>query len=348
MNTYSTGRPAAPPTPRLSCALPPTADVAAHAELAERLGYHRVWLFDSPALFGDIWVALSRVAAATRAIGLGVGVLVPGLRHPVVTASAVATLAEQAPGRLVVGIGTGSTARFTLGRAPARWSATAEYYRQVRALLDGQIVDVDGSPCRMMHLPGMAPARPIDVPLWLAVSGPKGVATAAELKAPGVIWTVAPTADGPWADTALLRFGTVLDVGEDPTSRRVVEAAGPGYAAMVLHAAWQHDPTSVDQLPGGAQWRARVEDEQPQGHGHLVVHEGHLVRLTDRDRPAVAAAGAGIAALGWTGDAERLRERFAQAAAAGVTEVLYIPAGPDPGRELTAFAAAVTPRRTSS
>jgi 5,10-methylenetetrahydromethanopterin reductase len=327
-------------SPRLSCALPPGADIVDQALLAEELGYHRVWLFDSPALFGDIWVALGRVAAGTRTIGVGASVLVPGLRHPVATASAIASVAELAPGRLTVGIGTGSTARFTLGRNPARWSETAEYYRQVRMLLDGRTVDVDGRPCRMMHLPGMGPERPIDVPLWLAISGPKGIATAAELKPPGVIWTVAPTADGPWADTALLRFGTVLDPGEDHTDPRVVEAAGPGYAAMAVHAAWQRDPAAVDRIPGGAQWRAEVEAEQPREHGHLVAHEGHLVRLTDRDRPAVTAAGAGITAMGWTGDAAGLQERLAGSAAAGVTEVVYIPAGPDPVRELTSFAAA--------
>lgn len=329
--------------PRLSCALPPSADIVDKALLAEELGYHRVWLFDSPALFGDIWVALGRVAAETRTIGVGAGVLVPGLRHPVVTASAIASVAELAPGRLVAGIGTGSTARFTTGRKPARWSETAEYYRQVRALLDGQTVDIDGRPCRLMHLPGMGPERPIDAPLWLAISGPKGIATAAEIKPPGVIWTVPPTADGPWTDAALLRFGTVLDPGEDHTDPRVVEAAGPGYAAMAGHAAWQQDPSAMDRVPGGAQWRAQVEAESPREQGHLVVHEGHLVRLTERDRPLVTAAGAGITAMGWTGYAATLRERLAQSAAAGVTEVVYIPAGPDTARELTAFAAAGTP-----
>lgn len=326
--------------PRLSCALPPSADVVAQARLAEELGYHRVWLFDAPALFGDVWVALARVADGTHAIGLGAGVLVPGLRHPVVTASAIASVEASAPGRLVVGIGTGGTGRFTVGLKPARWTEAVEYYRQVRALLDGQTVEVDGRPCRMMQLPGTGPQRPIDVPLWLAVAGPKGVAAAAELKAPGVIWTGLPTADGPWRETALLRFGTVLDPGEDHTDPRVVEAAGPGYAAMALHAAWQQDPATTDRVPGGAQWRARVEAEEPRERGHLIVHEGHLNRLTERDRPAVAAAGAGITAMGWTGDAATLRERFELAEAAGVTEVVYIPAGPDVERELGAFRAA--------
>ena len=38
---------------RLSCALVPSPDVGDLAALAERLGYDRVWLADSPALYGD-------------------------------------------------------------------------------------------------------------------------------------------------------------------------------------------------------------------------------------------------------------------------------------------------------
>jgi 5,10-methylenetetrahydromethanopterin reductase len=29
---------------------------------AEELGYTRAWAFDSPALYGDVWVALARAA----------------------------------------------------------------------------------------------------------------------------------------------------------------------------------------------------------------------------------------------------------------------------------------------
>ena len=33
-----------------------------HARRAEALGYRRVWLYDSPALYPDVWVELARVA----------------------------------------------------------------------------------------------------------------------------------------------------------------------------------------------------------------------------------------------------------------------------------------------
>jgi hypothetical protein len=86
-------------TVRLSCALPPSVAIAEQARHAEQLGYHRVWVFESSALHGDPWVALPRAAAATERVGLGTGIAVAGLRHPMVTAAAAASVAETAPGR---------------------------------------------------------------------------------------------------------------------------------------------------------------------------------------------------------------------------------------------------------
>ncbi|MEV4108752.1 LLM class flavin-dependent oxidoreductase [Nonomuraea sp. NPDC049695] len=328
-------------TPRYSCALPPGADVVDKARLAERLGYHRVWVFESPAVYGDTWIALARVAEATERIGLGTGVAIPGLRHPMVTASAVASVEELAPGRLIVAFGTGYTGRSTLGQRPVTWSELARYVRQVRALLRGEVVEIDGRPCQMTHLPGSAPDRPIGVPVWVAASGPKGFGVARELGVPGVVVTAVSEGgdQGGWPEFALLRFGTVLEPGEDHTSPRVVEAAGPGYASTV-HAVWEHGKEAVDAVPGGARWRAALEADRAEGLRHLVAHQGHLSSLTDRDRALVAAAGPALLRAGWSGDAASIGERVRKAGVAGVTEIVYIPAGPDVERELHAFAAA--------
>ncbi|MEV1245667.1 LLM class flavin-dependent oxidoreductase [Nonomuraea sp. NPDC049750] len=326
--------------PRYSCALAPAAGVVDTARLAEQLGYRRVWLFDSPALHGDVWVALARIASGTDRIGLATGVAVPGLRHPMVTASAIGSVHELAPGRLVAAVGTGYTARHALGHQPVSWADTVRYIRQVRALLDGEVVEVDGRPCQMTHLPGFAPARPIDVPLWVAASGPKGFAAARELAAPGVVMTSVPVdGDHGWERCAVLRFGTVLRPGEDHTTPRVIEAAGPGYASIV-HAVWQKAGIAVDAMPGGKAWRTSLEAERPERERHLVAHQGHISRLTERDRGVVTAAGPAILEPGWTGDAASIAARFDEAGAAGVTEVVYVPAGRDIPGELRAFAQA--------
>jgi len=66
-----------------------------------------------------------------------------------------------------------------------------------------------------------------------------------------------------------------------------------------------------------------------------------VVAITDRDEPTLDAVGEALLQTGWTGDAAAVRARAEAAAAAGVTELLYTPAGPDVERELEAFIVAV-------
>ena len=87
----------------------------------------RAWLYDSPAITSDVWVALALAAERTSTIGLGPGVLVPSLRHPMTNAAAIATLAALAPGRVAVALGSGFTGRYILGKRPLRWAFVEEY-----------------------------------------------------------------------------------------------------------------------------------------------------------------------------------------------------------------------------
>src|SRR4029434_4134616 len=102
-------------TLRLACLLAPGPQTVEHALLAEALGYDRVWLADSPALWQDIWVRMSLVAEHTHRIQLGTAVLIPSLRHVVTQAAAIATIADIAPDRLTVGLATGLNGRVALG-----------------------------------------------------------------------------------------------------------------------------------------------------------------------------------------------------------------------------------------
>ena len=51
----------------ISCALNCSSDSPEHARIAEDLGYTRVWIYDSPALYTDVWVQLCRAAERTVA-----------------------------------------------------------------------------------------------------------------------------------------------------------------------------------------------------------------------------------------------------------------------------------------
>ncbi len=336
--------------PALSVALPPSRDLPRYARIAEELGYERLWVYDSPALYGDLWLALGRAAEATSRIGLASGVAVPSLRHVMVTASAIASVAELAPGRLTAAFGTGFTARQAMGQPAMRWADLESYVSQLRALLAGETAEVEGRAVQLIGSPGFGPPRPIEVPLLVAPIGPKGFAVARRI-ADGVVVVAEPTEapTGRWSTCALLVTGIVAAPGEDHTSTRVRDALGPAYVTG-QHALWAWEPGAVDARPGGAAWRERVEAERPAGERHLAVHEGHLVTVTERDRPLLDAAGPRLLDTGWTAEARGFAERLDRAGTAGVTEVIVSPAGPRLEHELEAFAraAAAGPDRAST
>src|SRR6476620_876098 len=123
---------------QLSVGIPPGPRTLEHAQLAQELGYDRVWLYDSAALYEDIWIWMALLAEHTD-LQLGTAVLVPNLRHVMTTASAIATVERMAPGRL-----------------------------------RGEVVEVDGERCQMIHHPELASGRPLDTPLLVSALGPKG------------------------------------------------------------------------------------------------------------------------------------------------------------------------------
>ena len=331
--------------PVISCVFAPSLGTPAHIELAERLGYRRAWCYDSPAMYADPWMILAIAAQRTAVIGLGPAALVPGLRHPVVTAAALATLAGLAPGRVSTAFGTGLTGRMMLGERPMRWAEVEEYVRTVGALLRGEEATWNGSPVRLTQPPGFAAGRPAGVEVLIAADGPRGRAVAAEL-GDGVLTSRVPRHEA-GSDTGgdkgrrqvLLSFGTVLDDGEDPAGPRAVAAAGPALAAA-YHAIYEaKGGAGVDKLPGGPQWREAVEAVAP-ARRHLTVHDGHLVALGKHDEALLARAAPLLATWTMTGTRADIGARLRALASAGVTEIAYQPMGPDIPRELAAFAAA--------
>src|SRR6201986_3142490 len=99
----------------ISCAFPTTLESHDHIALAEELGYDRAWLYDTPQQSPDVWMMLALAAERTERIGLGPGVLVPSLRHPMVNAAATAALVGLAPDRVAVAFGTGFSGRRGVG-----------------------------------------------------------------------------------------------------------------------------------------------------------------------------------------------------------------------------------------
>lgn len=321
----------------VSCAFPTDLDSPDNIALAERLGYHRAWVYDTPQQSPDVWMTLALAAQRTERIGLGPGVLVPSLRHPMVNATATATLSALAPGRVAVAFGTGFTGRRAMGHRAIPWSFMDSYIRAYRGLLRGEVVEWDGAPMQMLHPNGHAPERPIDVPILISALGPKGNKVASEL-GDGLFTTLQlPEFIADYSWTAYLAWGTVLDPEEHNDSEHARTAGGPGWA-LSLHGAYEFGgPDAVRALPAGEEWLNAI-NETPEDRRHLTVHSGHCVELNRADEAAWSAGGSStLQDVTISGTRDRVRGLLDDYRARGVTEIVFQPCGPNIRYELERF-----------
>ena len=170
----------------------PLPDVVRQVQLAERLGYDTAWITDSHLICRELWVTLAACATATSRIRLGPGVTVPHSRHVSVTASAIATLHDLAPGRVVIGVGTGGSSAQTMGLSLAQVGKAATLERTavaLRRLLQGQTARFEtGIEGRLAWLDA-----PRAIPIYLAGSGPRMLETAGRLGDGAIVYaTVSP------------------------------------------------------------------------------------------------------------------------------------------------------------
>jgi alkanesulfonate monooxygenase SsuD/methylene tetrahydromethanopterin reductase-like flavin-dependent oxidoreductase (luciferase family) len=113
-----------------------TAAAAGYATLSanDHLVWRRPWL-DGP-------TALASVLGDTGGLTLATSVALPTVRHPVVVAKMIATLASLADGRVIAGLGPGSSAadhRAVGVPFEERWARFDESLRLVRALVRGAV-----------------------------------------------------------------------------------------------------------------------------------------------------------------------------------------------------------------
>ena len=174
-------------------------DVAAAAGEADRLGFDRIGLWDSPLAHREVWVTLAAVAAATSRIRIGPWVTNSATRHPVVTAAAAATLDDLAPGRVVLGVGSGDSGVYNLGHTATGLDRLADFVGALRGLLsegeacwDGQDVSLDW--------PGHR-----DIPVFVSAHGPKSLELAGRVADGVVVGTGVRPEDIAWAMTAIGR-----------------------------------------------------------------------------------------------------------------------------------------------
>src|SRR5229473_5924321 len=128
------------------------AELGGIAREAEQLGYTDAWSFEVDGVDG--FTPLAAIGTATTSMRIGIAIANVYTRGPATLASTAAGLADLAPGRFVLGIGSGSQPIVeawnggVFARPATRVRETAQFLRQAlageRVVFHGETFTVDG------------------------------------------------------------------------------------------------------------------------------------------------------------------------------------------------------------
>jgi len=292
----------------------PLAEVPELARRVEALGYTDCWSFENAVL--DAFTPLAAAAAVTEGLRFGTAI-VPVFTRPVgIIAMHAAGMAELAPGRFVLGLGSSTRVvvetwlGVPFGRPLTR---TVETVGAVRALLDGEKV----GGLRLQRRPAER------VPIFMAALGPKMLAAAGELAdglcffmaGPRVIPQLLAAAGGKLDSMARLpTFAYDSAVDEQAAARRhiVAYALVPYYAALMDRQGFGEEVTGIARS-----WAAGDRAGAPDQVSQAMLDELTLVGGADRIRErieAYRAAGLGCPVIAASGPgADRLLRELAGA-----------------------------------
>ncbi len=269
---------------------------------AEALGFSSAWFYDTQLLNPDVFICMALAAANTSSIRLGTGVLVPSNRIEPVAANAFATLNKLAPGRIDFGVGTGFTARRTMGLGAIPLARTRRYIERVQGLVRGETIewDFEGEARKIGFLnPDLGLINTQDeIPLWISAFGPKGRKLTAELGAGWLNFGAGPAAikgleqmqktwraeghDATHLRSVLFFLGAVLTGDSQANDDRLMKQAGPS-TSVIFHNLADEMGAMGGQVPDGAigellktylEVHARY---QPADAKYLQNHRGHLM-----------------------------------------------------------------------
>lgn len=306
-----------------------------YAVLAERLGFDVVSVSDhfqpwrhtgghAPLVF--TW--LGALAQATERVTMGTSVLTPILRyHPSVVAQGFATLAQLAPGRVFLGVGTGE-AMNEVPATGAEWPSgkerrarLTEAVEVIRALWTGERVDFAGDYYRTNK--ATIYERPDEViPIYVAASGPLAGRLAGRI-GDGLIATSGKANELYEAVLGKVEEGRGLHGNLDVPYPRQIEVKV------------SYD-TDLQLAKDACSWWGALglSAEQKQGVDDPV----ELERLADAD-PTIATKRFIV-----SDDPDEVVERIGRYVNLGFTELVFHGPGNDQWRFLESFAADVLPR----
>jgi alkanesulfonate monooxygenase SsuD/methylene tetrahydromethanopterin reductase-like flavin-dependent oxidoreductase (luciferase family) len=281
------------------------------AETARDSGFAAVSANDH-FLFGTAWLdsltALAAVIEHTAALELATTVSLASLRGPVPLAKSLTAIDLLSRGRLVAGVGPGSSQRDYAAVGvdfDQRWSRFDDAVRLLRSLLRGEAGEPNASFAAPDGPLAPAPVRPGGVPVWIGSWG-----------SPAGLRRVARLADG-WLASA---YNTTPDRFASARTTLGAELEAEGRAS-------EEFPNAIATM-----WTWVTEDRA----------EADRV-LRDRLAPILKRDPDDLAAHLCIGGAEHCLELLARYAEAGCKRVYLWPLGDEP-RQLELIGSAILPR----
>ncbi|HJU28118.1 MAG TPA: LLM class flavin-dependent oxidoreductase [Candidatus Binataceae bacterium] len=318
-------------------------------KLLQERGFDTAWFPDSHMILGDVYACMALAAANTKTIRLGTGISVASNRIPPVTVHSIATINEIAPGRVILGFGTGHTGRRVMGLPPVKFGEFHEQTRVIRDLLkNGEaIYHAEGLSRKIRYLHRDRRFINLDgpIPLYVAANGPTALGLCGEfgdgIMTTGVLTTARLAAVFRHVDAGAQAAGRALQArlpcvslshlcvlrpGETLDSPRIHQMVGP-WVITSLHAiaAGYAKPRSLspDARAVYDEYEKYVANLGTPGERYLDLHLGHCMFVPERERRFVTPAT--IRATTLVGPREEIIERLRELERNGLTQVFLNP-----------------------
>jgi len=319
-------------------------------KLIEERGFTHAWFADSQMIWGDVYACMALAAVNSTTIKLATGISVASNRIPPVTVHSIATINEIAPGRVILGFGTGHTGRRVMGLPPVRFADFREQTRVIRDLLKhGEaIYNIEGLSRKIRYLHRDRRFINLDdaIPFYVAANGPRTLGVAGEF-GDGIITTGVATPERLQAvfrhaeegariagrelegrlPCVSLTHVMVTRPGEAIDSPRIRKMVGP-WVITCLHAiaAGYAKPRSLPAdarkiYDAYADYLAHLPGP-PEEH-YLELHNGHCTFVPDRELRFVTPET--IRATTVIGPREQILDQLRALESAGLDQIILNP-----------------------
>ena len=310
------------------------------AQAAELLGFHSFWLSEGYHSRSAI-VRAALIAAATRRIKIGLGILSPHTKHPALLAMEAASLDEVARGRVILGIGRVLNAlrKHALDGAGATL-VVQESVEIIRQILSGRLVQYDGGRFTLPPPGSRLDLEPCaDLPVYVGATGP-AMLTLAGRYADGIVFNYPCT---PGFIKYAMRF---VEEGLSLSGRTLDNFA---VAAYLLVSVDRNEKKALDAA------RRFVAQKLPTRHSEMLRHAGVTAAEIAAVKAKVERAGVAQAAaeiddavvrkVAIAGTPARVVEGIRSFSGTGLTlPIVWEIIGPDRRAALGLIAAEVAPK----